>query len=103
MALWAALVYWLVVFLRPSLALWRVALVASLLSFAVELLQLTPVSSWLSSQHVVLRLVFGTTFNGWDLPAYVGGVVLAWRADARWLSDRRTPGSEDTFRSGVLL
>lgn len=75
-ALWATLVYWLVAFCAPSWRPTRVALLALAISWAVELAQLTPVPAALSARHVVLRMIFGTTFSVWDLPMYVGGVAL---------------------------
>lgn len=76
-ALWAMLVYWLVVWIRPRLRPRDAGAIAMIVSLAVELLQLTPLPSALSSRHFVLRLVFGTTFHLPDLPAYALGVVLA--------------------------
>jgi hypothetical protein len=75
-ALWASAVSALVAFARPQLASQQVALLALGISWAVELAQLTPGPAWLSSQHLVLRLIFGTTFSVWDLPAYVLGVLF---------------------------
>ena len=76
-ALWAALVYCLVVVVAPTSLAPRAAMAALAVSWAVELAQLTPVPAWLSSKHVVLRLVFGTTFHWPDLPSYAAGVALA--------------------------
>lgn len=76
-ALWSMLVYVLVVFVRPRINVIRAAVITLFISWAVEFLQLTPVSGWLSSQHPVLRLIFGEHFNFRDLLAYPVGVLAA--------------------------
>jgi len=76
-ALYTVLIYVLVVVVRPSARPSRAFAVALGLSFAVELAQLTPYPAWLSSKHVILRLVFGTTFGFVDLAGYVVGAVFA--------------------------
>ena len=75
-ALWATLVYWLVAFCAPTWRVAQVALSTLAISWTVELAQLTPVPAALSARHVLLRMIFGTTFSAWDLPMYVGGVAL---------------------------
>jgi hypothetical protein len=75
-ALWATLVYFLVLWVRPRLAVARTALLCLGISVAVELFQLTPVPRALHEIHPAFALVFGTTFNAWDLPAYAAGTVL---------------------------
>ena len=75
-ALWATLVYWLVACGAPSGRPVRVALLTLAISWAVELAQLTSVPAALSARHVLLRMIFGTTFSAWDLPMYAGGVAL---------------------------
>ena len=76
-ALYTVLVYVLVVVVRPDVRLSRAFAVALGVSFAVEFAQLTPYPAWLSSKHVILRLIFGTTFGFVDLAGYVVGAVLA--------------------------
>lgn len=75
-ALWATLVYLLVLLVRPSFSPRRAGALALATSFGVELLQLTPLPAFLSSQHLLLRLIFGSTFHLPDLPAYAAGVAL---------------------------
>lgn len=75
-ALWATLVYFLVLWVRPQLAVARAALLCLTISIAVELFQLTPVPRMLYELHAAFALVFGTTFNAWDLPAYAAGALL---------------------------
>jgi hypothetical protein len=76
-ALYTVLIYVLVVVVRPEVRLSRAFAVALGLSFAVELAQLTPYPAWLSSKHVILRLIFGTTFGFVDLAGYVVGAAFA--------------------------
>ncbi len=76
-AAWAAMVYWCVVFLSPSIRTKNSFIIALAISWAVEFLQLTPGLAWLSSRHILLRLIFGTSFNWPDLIAYAAGVALA--------------------------
>jgi hypothetical protein len=76
-ALYTVLIYVLVVVVRPDVRLGRAFAIALGASFAVELAQLTPYPAWLSSKHVILRLIFGTTFGFVDLAGYVIGAVVA--------------------------
>ena len=75
-ALWATEAYVLVVLVRPSIRVRDAAAWALAVSWGVEFFQLTGVPAWLSSQHLLLRLIFGTTFSAYDLPAYAAGVAL---------------------------
>ncbi len=75
-ALGATLVYWLVAFCAPGWRPRKVAGVTLAISWAVEFAQLTPGPAALSARHVLLRMIFGTTFSAWDLPMYGGGVLL---------------------------
>jgi hypothetical protein len=87
-ALYTVLVYVLAVAVRPRIRLARAFAVALGLSFAVEFAQLTPYPAWLSSKHVLLRLVFGTTFGFVDLAGYVVGAVFAVAVHALWRRGR---------------
>ncbi len=80
-ALWATLVYALVLVLAPRARANVVALVALAVSVAVELFQLTPYPAALAACQPLWRLVLGTTFHGPDLLAYPTGVALAWAVD----------------------
>lgn len=75
-ALWATLVYFLVLWVKPHLTVGRTALLCLNISVAVELFQLTPVPRALYEVHRAFALVFGTTFHVWDLPAYAAGALL---------------------------
>jgi len=88
-ALYAVMVYVVVLIVRPDARPARVGLVALGVSFAVELAQLTPYPAWLSSRHVLLRLVFGSTFGFVDLAGYVVGAALAFAVDAQLSPSRR--------------
>jgi hypothetical protein len=72
-ALYAVLLYVIVLLLRVDVRPSRAFAVAVGVSFGVELAQLTPYPAWLSSKHVLLRLVLGSTFGFVDLAAYAIG------------------------------
>jgi len=76
-ALYTVLLYVLVLVVSPAARRSRAFAVALGLSFAVELAQLTPYPAWLSSKHLILRLIFGTTFGFVDLAGYVVGALGA--------------------------
>lgn len=80
-ALYTVLLYVLVLVVRPRTRPVRAGLVALGLSFAVELAQLTRYPAWLSSKHVLLRLVFGETFGFIDLGSYVVGFAVVVAGD----------------------
>jgi hypothetical protein len=92
-ALYTVLIYVLVVVVRPDVRLSRAFAVALGLSFAVEIAQLTPYPAWLSSKHVILRLIFGTTFGFVDLAGYVVGAVFAVAVHAMVRARRPRLGS----------
>ena len=91
-ALWATEAYVMVLLVRPSGSVRRAALWALAASWGVEFFQLTGAPAWLSSQHLLLRLIFGTTFSVPDLPAYAAGVALGAAGHQmvrrRWRSSR---------------
>jgi hypothetical protein len=76
-ALYTVLIYVLVLVVAPEARIRRAFAIALGVSFAVEFAQLTPYPAWLSSKHVILRLIFGTTFGFVDLAGYVVGAVGA--------------------------
>jgi hypothetical protein len=76
-ALYTVLVYVLVLLVSPTARPLRAFAVALGLSVAVELFQLTPYPAWLSSKHLLLRLVFGTTFGFVDMAGYAVGALGA--------------------------
>jgi hypothetical protein len=85
-ALYAAIIYALVAFIKPGMPVVRTGAIALLVCWLIEFGQLTWVPAWLSSKHLILRLIFGALFSGWDLPAYLLGVALAAGAQALWRS-----------------
>ncbi|MFO0837404.1 MAG: DUF2809 domain-containing protein [Phycisphaerae bacterium] len=76
-ALWSMLAYALLVAAVPRWSVFRTALTALLLSWAVEFAQLTPVPAWLAARQPIFAWILGTSFSLRDLPAYAAGVALA--------------------------
>jgi hypothetical protein len=75
-ALYATLLYTLVVLVLPRARPTTAGLIALGLSWIVEFAQLTAVPATLSRVHPLLRLVFGATFSLADLPAYAVGALV---------------------------
>jgi len=44
-------------------------------AFFVEFLQLFSITEWLGIENPVARIILGNTFDGWDLAAYLFGVL----------------------------
>ncbi|MEV6526383.1 DUF2809 domain-containing protein [Longispora sp. NPDC051575] len=86
-ALYAAVVYVGVVFLRPRIAPLVAGAVAVGFCWLVELSQLTPVPAALSERSLVARLVLGARFDWVDVAWYPVGVLsllaLHWLLRAR--------------------
>ena len=83
-ALWAALIVWLVAFVRPDWSPVRLGATALVVCFAVELSQMLR-ADWLQAMRGTLpgHLVLGSDFDARDLVAYTFGVALAvWLDDA---------------------
>jgi hypothetical protein len=76
-ALYAALVYTLVVLVWPRIRPLVAASIALAFCWAVEFAQLSPVPATLSERSTLARLVLGSTFNAPDLFWYAVGVALA--------------------------
>lgn len=77
-ALYALLIFWLVLVVAPRTRAWVAAATAFGVSVAVELFQLTGVPAELGAHSALARLVLGTTFNAPDLPFYGVGAALGW-------------------------
>jgi hypothetical protein len=77
-ALYALLIFWLVLVVAPRSRAWVAATAAFAVSVAVELFQLTGVPAELGAHSTLARLVLGTTFNAPDLPFYAVGAALGW-------------------------
>lgn len=77
-ALYTVLIHTLVVFLVPRVRPLTAAGTALVVSWAVELAQLTDLPAELSRHSTAARLVLGSTFNAPDLFWYAVGAALAW-------------------------
>ncbi|WP_275001944.1 DUF2809 domain-containing protein [Promicromonospora iranensis] len=77
-ALYALLIFWLVLVVAPRTRASTAAAVAFGVSVAVELFQLTGVPAELGAHSTLARMVLGTTFNAPDLPFYAVGAALGW-------------------------
>lgn len=75
--LWAVAVHWTIRTLMPRLSVLRVSALTLLIAWAIELLQITPISRTLSSWHPLLRLIFGSSFDLRDMLALAVGVGVA--------------------------
>ncbi|MFF1877507.1 DUF2809 domain-containing protein [Leifsonia sp. NPDC058230] len=84
-ALYAALIYTLIVVLAPRSRIVVVAIVATVFCAAIELLQLTPLPAALSRSVPGASLVVGSTFQWIDLVAYAVGIAIVAAVDA-WVS-----------------
>jgi hypothetical protein len=89
-ALYTALLHVLVLVARPDTRPRTAAAIALGASVAIELAQLTPYPAWLSSKHLILRLIFGTTFGFEDLLGYALGAALSLALHALF-QGRRAP------------
>ena len=89
-ALWDVLVCCLVVLLRPGVSPRSLFVAGALVGIGTELLQATGLPMELYRAHRSFALVFGTTFQWADLPAYPLGAALAAAGQARWLHGRPT-------------
>lgn len=79
--LYAALLYVLLAFAVPRAACAAVAGAAVVLCGGIELFQLSPWPAQWAAQWPPVALVFGTTFNPWDFPAYAAGGAAAGLLD----------------------
>ncbi|MEE1757318.1 DUF2809 domain-containing protein [Streptomyces sp. SP18CS02] len=91
-ALYTVLVLALVVLVAPRLRPAAAAGVAVVLSWAVELFQLTGVPAELALRSTAARLVLGTSFNAPDLLWYAVGGAAGWAVltGCRRMGRRRT-------------
>ncbi|MEV0647766.1 DUF2809 domain-containing protein [Phytomonospora sp. NPDC050363] len=95
-ALYALLIFWLVLVVAPRTRPLVAAAAACAFSWAVEFFQLTPIPGELSSNPVA-RLVLGSTFNAPDLLWYaVGALAGAGVVSLARRQDRRTTVAADT-------
>ena len=90
-ALYAALVFCLVLLVLPRLAPWRAGGLATAVSWAVEFFQLTPVPAALSARSPLFHLVLGSAFHTSDLLWYAVGAGLPAALARAWRTARRRP------------
>jgi hypothetical protein len=82
-ALYATLVQvglWTVI---PRLNISHATWMSLLWCWSLELCQLTTIPRQISALHPLLGLIFGTSFDAKDLPAYVLGVLPVWLGSRR--------------------
>jgi hypothetical protein len=89
-ALWATMVLFGITFLRPSAAPIKLALVALLVSYAVEFSQIYQ-GAWAKAVRStrIGHLVFGSGFDWVDLAAYTIGVAVGFILDLGLFSRMR--------------
>lgn len=75
-AFYAQLIFFLIVFVAPSMRPVTAAAAATTFCWAVEFAQLMPWVGELSDRSTLVRLALGSTFNAPDLLAYPVGAVL---------------------------
>lgn len=84
-ALYAAMVFVLLLLFAPMRPRSTTALVAVVIVVLIEAFQLTGIPLQLrGSDHILLRLlavVLGTTFNGWDIVSYAVGILVFFGVD----------------------
>ncbi|GHS86014.1 hypothetical protein AGMMS50218_04990 [Actinomycetota bacterium] len=99
-ALYAALVYLVLVAAAPWWRSRTVGAVAVALCWAVELAQLTGLPADVVGWWSPARYVLGTTFGWWDLVAYAVGVAVTLAVDVSVHRPMNAPSSSS--RSGVV-
>lgn len=62
----------------PRLTMERASWMSLAWCWVLELAQLTTIPAQISALHPLLRLIFGTSFDEKDLPAYLLGVLPLW-------------------------
>jgi len=45
-------------------------------AFVIEMLQLLSITEWLQIENPILQIALGSTFDGWDLVAYLFGALV---------------------------
>jgi Protein of unknown function (DUF2809) len=81
-ALYAAVVYLGVLFVRPRISPYRAGLIALAICWLVEAFQLTPIPAALSSYSLPIRLLLGSRFDWNDVAWYPVGIVPLVVVDA---------------------
>jgi len=80
--LWAAMVFFLVALVLPSLSRIQIAAIAAVIAVAVELFRLVH-TPWLDAFRLTLAgaLLLGRVFSPWDIIAYGVGILLGLLLD----------------------
>ncbi|MBB5867988.1 hypothetical protein F4553_001367 [Allocatelliglobosispora scoriae] len=92
-ALYAALIYALVVCLAPRIRPLAAAPIALAICWLAEFAQLSPYPAELSARSTLARLVLGSTFNPPDLAWYAVGIITVAGLHLAWLRwPKRAPG-----------
>ncbi|WP_165864551.1 DUF2809 domain-containing protein [Capsulimonas corticalis] len=88
-ALWALMVYWLIVWIRPTLSLSKATLLTFAISVCVEFLKLIQSPFMVAIRHSKFgALIFGHVFTWNNLIAYAIGVVAGAVMDYLFLRKR---------------
>ncbi|MBX3407992.1 MAG: DUF2809 domain-containing protein [Phycisphaeraceae bacterium] len=77
-ALWAMSVYFLLLVISPRMRPVHALVWCLVISWGVELAQITGIPRRFSSMHPLLRLVFGEVYNPADLVALAAGSAAGW-------------------------
>ena len=88
-ALYAVLVYLIVVFVSPRTRPVVVTVIAALLCVAVEVFQLTGLPQAWAATFPPVALALGTGFDARDILVYLGAVIIAGLVDAAAAAGRR--------------
>ena len=87
-ALYAAMLFMLLLVFAPRLTLAKAALIGFGLVVLIELFQQTGIPLAMRSHEnsliQLMALLLGTTFNYWDLVSYAIGIVLFFGYEAYW-------------------
>ncbi|MCW3060034.1 MAG: hypothetical protein JWQ02_1855 [Capsulimonas sp.] len=88
-ALWALMVYWLIVCIRPTLSIPKAALITLAVSVAVEFLKLVQTPWLIAARHSTFgALIFGHIFSWNNIIAYAVGIVIGTALDYLFLRRR---------------
>ncbi|MEO7715024.1 MAG: DUF2809 domain-containing protein [Capsulimonas sp.] len=89
-ALWALMVYWLIVCVRPTLSIPKSALITFAISVAIEFLKLVQTPWLVAARHSKFgALIFGHVFSWNNIIAYAVGVAIGAALDYFFLRRRQ--------------
>lgn len=75
-AMWSTALYMAILIAAPTWRVRRVLPLCVAIGWSIEFLQITPLPGYLSSKHILLRLLVGEQFNPPDLLALVVGAAF---------------------------